>query len=83
MGVLTELPNIGKVSESRLNEVGIFTQEQFRQMGSKEAFVRIRVVDTTACLHMLYGLQGAIEGVKDSFLSVETKGDLKAFYRML
>jgi DNA transformation protein len=32
---------------------------------------------------MLYGLQGAIDGIKDTFLAEDTKQDLKAFYKML
>ena len=33
-------------------------------MPSKEAFVRIKMINPGAYLHMLYGLQGAIEGSK-------------------
>jgi DNA transformation protein len=52
-------------------------------MGSKQAFIKIREKDAGACLHMLYGLEGAIEGKKDSLLSKEVKEDLKDFYRAL
>ncbi|ORE50702.1 hypothetical protein B6A11_14430 [Enterococcus faecalis] len=53
-------------------------------MGSKEAFFRIRLQsDSDACLHMLYGLEGAIEGVNDICLSQETKEELKAYYNSL
>jgi len=41
------------------------------------------MIDPGAYLHMLYGLQGAIEGIKDSLLSKSTKEDLKAFYKSL
>ncbi|CCO08134.1 TfoX/Sxy family protein [Desulforamulus hydrothermalis] len=83
MGELTKLPNVGKVLEKNLNEIGIFTEEQLREMGSKEAFLRIRMIDPGACLHMLYGLQGAIDGIKDSLLPESTKRELKEFYKNL
>ncbi|HEY8420546.1 MAG TPA: TfoX/Sxy family protein [Thermoclostridium sp.] len=83
MGELMKLPNVGKVLEKNLNEIGIFTEEQLRETGSKEAFIRIRVIDPGACLHMLYGLQGAIDGIKDSLLPESTKRELKEFYKSL
>jgi DNA transformation protein len=81
---LLVLPNVGKILAKNLNAVGIHTPEQLRQVGSKNAFIRIRVtVDPGACLHMLYGLQGAIDGVSDNCLPVETKEELRHFYRDL
>jgi DNA transformation protein and related proteins len=81
---LLDLPNVGKVLGKNLNAVGIRTPEQLRDLGSKDAFLRIRTtVDPGACLHMLYGIQGAIEGVPDSHLSDATKEELKRFYRTL
>jgi DNA transformation protein len=83
MGELIKFPNVGKVLEKNLNEIGIYTEKQLKEIGSKEAFIRIKMIDPGACLHMLYGLQGAIEGIKDSMLSESTKEDLKAFYKSL
>lgn len=81
---LQDLPNIGKVLAKNLNAVDIHTPEQLRDLGCKDAFLRIRTtVDPGACLHMLYGIQGAIEGIPDSRLSDATKTDLKGFYRSL
>jgi DNA transformation protein len=40
----------------------------------------IRSIDETACLHRLYGLEGAVLGVKKSALSAETKKELKEFF---
>jgi len=34
------------------------------------------MIDPGAYLHMLYGLQGAIEGIKDSLLSKSTKEEV-------
>jgi DNA transformation protein len=83
MGELSGIPNIGKVLEKNLNEIGIYTEKQLKETGSKEAFLRIRIFDPGACLHMLYGLQGAIDGIKDTFLPDSTKNDLRAFYKRL
>jgi len=83
MGELFKLTNVGKVLEKNLNEIGIYTEKQLKEIGSKEAFIRIRFSDPGACLHMLYGLQGAIDGIKDTFLTESIKQDLKAFYKSL
>jgi DNA transformation protein and related proteins len=83
MSELCSLPNVGKVLENNLNAVGINTVEQLLKIGSKEAFLRIRIIDSGACLHMLYGLEGAVKGIKDSLLSEETKKDLKYFFKSL
>ncbi|RBQ23044.1 hypothetical protein ALNOE001_11670 [Candidatus Methanobinarius endosymbioticus] len=37
MGELTSLPNIGKVIEEQLNEIGIFTIDDLIETGAKEA----------------------------------------------
>ncbi len=83
MGELARLPNIGKVLEKNLHLIGVDTQKQLKEMGSKEAFLRIRLIDPGACLHMLYGLQGAIDGIKDTLLTEAARRDLKAFYKNL
>ncbi|SDE00896.1 TfoX/Sxy family protein [Sporomusa acidovorans] len=81
MSKLTTLPNIGKVLEANLVAVGIETPEQLRAIGAKEAFQRIRLQrDPGACLHMLYGIQGAILGIPDKHLSPDTKQELKTFF---
>jgi len=81
---LSKLPNIGKVIERQLIEAGIETPEQLREIGAKEALLRIRLTsDPGACIRVLYGLQGAIEGVFDSELDKVTKQDLLEFFRAL
>ncbi|PWJ51436.1 TfoX/Sxy family protein [Faecalicatena contorta] len=84
MESLSSLPNIGKVLEKNLNKIGIYTKEQLVQMGSEEVFIRIRLLaDSGACLHMLYGIQGAIENIRYTQLAEETKQELKEFYKGL
>jgi DNA transformation protein len=84
MSALSDLPNVGKVLESNLQKVSIKTPEQLRRIGAEEAFARIRMqVDPGACLHMLYGIQGAIDGIPDKLLPVQTKERLRLFYKTL
>ncbi|MBP2636496.1 MAG: TfoX protein [Firmicutes bacterium] len=84
MSELSKLPNVGKVLEEHLLAVGIETSEQLQEIGVKEAFRRIRLQrDSGACLHMLYGLQGAILGMPDKALSADSKQELKAFFHSL
>jgi len=80
IGELAELPNIGAVTEKQLNLVGIYTFEQLKKAGSKNAWLRIKAIDDSACIHRLYSFEGAILGIKKSQLPEEIKKDLKLFY---
>lgn len=80
MGILSDLPNIGETVEKQLNEVGITTYEQLKEFGSKQAWLKIRFIDSSSCIHRLYALEGAIQGIKKSQLPPETKAELKEFY---
>lgn len=63
MGELTKLANIGKVVEQQLLRVGISTPEQLREVGSREAWLRIQATDPSACYNRLCALEGAVRGV--------------------
>ena len=80
MGELSKLPNIGMAVEAQLIQSGIRTADELRQIGAKEAWLRIQSFDESACIHRLMALEGAIEGVKKTLLPDEVKADLKAFY---
>lgn len=81
MGELAKLPNIGKVVEEQLNQVGIFTEEDLKAAGSKNAWLKIQGIDESACIHRLLALEGAVRGVKKTGLPDEVKADLKEFYQ--
>ena len=81
MGELSSLPNIGKVVEEQLMQVGVNSTEELKRIGAKDAWLRIQAIDESACIHRLMALEGAIEGVKKSMLPDEVKADLKEFYR--
>lgn len=80
MGGLSELPNIGNEIERQLNEVNITTYEQLKEIGSRQAWLKIREIDPSACVNRLYGLEGAIRKIRKSELSLEIKAELKEFY---
>ena len=80
MGELSKLPNIGAVVEEQLNQVGINTYDQLKEMGSRQAWLKIKAIDDSACINRLYGLEGAVQGIKESQLSSEVKAELKEFY---
>ena len=80
MDVLSEMPNIGKEVEQQLKQVGIETAEQLMQIGSKEAWLKIKAIDDSACINRLYALEGAIQGIRWHNLSDEIKQELKAFF---
>lgn len=77
---LSKLPNIGKEVERQLNEVGIYTVEELRELGARQAWLKIQEVDSSACIHRLLALEGALQGVKKTMLSEEKKAELKEFY---
>lgn len=79
MGELSRLPNIGEIIEVQLKRVGINTIEELRVVGSKNAWSRIKEIDDTSCIHKLYALEGAIQGIKKNELSIDKKDELKNF----
>jgi len=80
MGELSKLNNIGPVVEEQLIRVGITTLGELKAAGSKDAWLRIRAIDDSACIHRLYSLEGAIRGVKKKELPQDVKENLKEFY---
>lgn len=80
MGELSKLPNIGKIVEEQLNQVGIHSVDELKQAGAKTAWLRIQEIDESACINRLMALEGAIQGIKKNLLSQEVKMDLKRFY---
>lgn len=81
MGNLSELPNIGAELEKQLIDIGITTAEELRNVGSREAWLRILQRDPSACIMRLSALEGAIQGVRWHYLDEETKNSLKEFYK--
>jgi len=77
---LTSLPNIGKEMDKQLHAVGINTPEELAATGSREAWLKIRTIDASACYNRLCGLEGAIRGIRWHYLDDNLKKELKSFY---
>lgn len=81
MGELSKLPNIGREMERQLHDyAGVTTAEQLYQMGSRQAWLCILREDSSACLHRLYALEGAVRGIRKQELSPQTKEELRTFF---
>ena len=82
MGELSKLSNIGKVVEEQLNGAGIFTYDELKAAGAEKAWLKIQEKDSSACIHRLLALEGAILGVKKTELPQDRKDELKKFYEL-
>ncbi|RUT31996.1 competence protein TfoX [Paenibacillus zeisoli] len=83
MSKLSDLPNIGQVLEAKLIASGIKTPLQLIELGSREAYARIHEQDSSACLHMLYALEGAVQGVRSHQLPKSTQRELIQEFKIL
>ncbi len=79
MTKLTDLPNIGPHAAEQLAEVGIATAEDLLAVGAEQAWLKVQTIDPGVCLHMLYALEGAVQGVPKKELDPVRKQELKAF----
>ena len=82
MGELSKLPNIGKVLEKQLNDVGIYSVDDLINIGSKESWLKIKEIDDSACINRLMALEGAIQNIRWHDLSENDKKNLKDFYNL-
>ncbi len=83
MGELAKLPNISTIIEAKLIDAGVKTVDQLKELGSKEAFRKIKVRDPKACVNMLCAIEGAVQGIRWFNLPEEKKKDLADFYDTL
>lgn len=79
MSELTAMENIGKEMARKLTAVGIDSPEKLMEIGSKQAFFRLKETFPNVCLVHLYALEGAITGQEYNRLPEETKKGLKSF----
>ena len=69
--------NIGKVSETWLNEVGIYTRADLENIGAVEAYRLVQARGHNASLNLVYAVQGAIMDLHWTDLPFELKDQLK------
>ena len=79
MSELTSMMNIGKEMEKKLTTVGIVSSEKLIELGSKQAFMRLKETYPEVCLVHLYTLEGAIHNIEFNCLSEDKKKELKEF----
>jgi len=79
MPELTSLRNIGKEMEKKLKSVDIMTAEDLIEVGSEEAYVRLKSRYPKVCLVHLYTLEGAISDTEYNHLQEDVKLRLKNF----
>ena len=79
MAELITLPNIGKEIEKKLKSVGIASAEELKEVGSKEAYMRLKSEYPQVCLVHLYALEGAISDTEYNQLSRSVKQNLKDY----
>ena len=79
MGELSELPNLGEVSDARLEAVGIETRHDLETAGAVEAYRRVveRFPDDTS-LNMLWALEAALLDINWLDLPASRKAELQA-----
>lgn len=77
---LRDLPNIGNRLEERLIKAGINDVGALKQMGSKQAFIKLRSLEGDTCFNTLCALEGAVQGIRWHYLDSETKAGLKRFF---
>ena len=80
---LTNVPNIGSNLAEKLKLAGIESPKTLKAIGSENAFARIKIIDSSACINMLYALEGAVQGILWHNLDKRRKDELKDFFKSI
>lgn len=83
MSELLDLPNVGPGLEEKLIRVNFKTPEELYRVGSINAFVRIRALYPDACLHMLYALEAAVQGISKPDIPEVRKAELRRLFKSM
>lgn len=78
---LTDLKNIGKKIAGRLNEAGIFTEDDLRRVGAADAHRMIKERhpdETLPVCYYLYSFEGALTDTHWNEIGEKRKRELKA-----
>ena len=79
MNQLISMRNIGKELEKKLKFAGITTADELKQIGSCEAFLRIKPHYPNVCLVHLMALEGAVSDMEYNQLPDNVQENLKKF----
>ena len=81
---ISQMKNLGKVNEAKLNQVGIMDSESLIHLGTEQDFLKVRdLVDDGACMNFLLALEGAIQDLPKKEIQTARKTALQAFYRQV
>jgi len=81
MQELNSLPNISRIIKRKLNDVNILNAEQLKEIGSREAFTKIKTAFPKSCVYLLYRLEGAITEEKWYNLGKEKEKELSDYFK--
>jgi len=81
MGQLEDVKNLGPKSSEWLRLVGIHSLRDLEDVGSVEAFLRIRSAGLNASLNLLWALEAGLQGIHWTDLSEASKRELKRLVR--
>lgn len=73
-------PNLGNVLVEELRKIDVTTFDDLVEVGSVEAFLRIKGNCGKGCFNMLYALEGAIQGIRWHSLTKEERERVKNEY---
>ena len=81
---LVSLPEIGAVTARELVDVGIADAVALREVGAREAFLRIRdQLDPGVCFHLFSALECGVRGVRSTQLTDDERAQLRAQFEVL
>lgn len=82
MAAVTSL-GLGKTMEKKLHSIGIHSAEELRNIGSKQAVLRLKAQYPNTCVVILYHLEAAICGTTIKELDNARKAELKEYFKQL
>ncbi|GAB2021446.1 TfoX/Sxy family protein [Pseudolactococcus yaeyamensis] len=75
---ISQMKNLGVISEAKLNQVGLMDSDDLIHVGTEKAFLQVRnLVDDGACLNFLLALEGAIQNIPKKEITSERKTALQ------
>lgn len=82
MAAVTTL-GLGKTMEKKLHSIGIHSAEELREIGSRQAVLRLKEKYPGTCVVILYHLEAALLGVEIKQLEDARKAELKAWFKSM
>ncbi|MBI9036506.1 MAG: TfoX/Sxy family DNA transformation protein [Bacteroidales bacterium] len=81
MQELSSLPNVSKLIKRKLNDVNIYNADQLIEIGSREAFTKIKAAFPQSCIYFLFRLEGAVTDKKWYKLGKEKEKELVDYFK--